>query len=105
MLVLGLGAYAGSVYLKAKNAFDKTYDPKTAVKQDSFSGKEPFNILLLGTDTGAFGRKEVRGNSDTMILVTVNPAKKKLSLMSIPRDTMARMIAVSYTHLNLVNII
>ena len=61
VLVLGLGAYAGSVYFKAKNAFDKTYDPKNAVKQDSFSGKEPFNILLLGTDTGAFGRKEVRG--------------------------------------------
>lgn len=56
-MFLGLGIYAGSVYLKAKNAFDKTYDPKTAVKQDSFSGKESFNILLLGTDTGAFGRK------------------------------------------------
>lgn len=76
VIVLGFGVYAGSVYLKAKNAFDKTYDPKTAVKQDSFSGKEPFNILLLGTDTGAFGRKEVRGNSDTMILMTVNPARR-----------------------------
>lgn len=103
VLVLGLGAYAGSVYLKAKNAFDKTYDPKTAVKQDSFSGKEPFNILLLGTDTGAFGRKEVRGNSDTMIIVTVNPAKKKLSLMSIPRDTMARMVGTESFSVHKIN--
>ena len=103
VLFLGLGIYAGSVYLKAKNAFDKTYDPKTAVKQDSFSGKEPFNILLLGTDTGAFGRKEVRGNSDTMILVTVNPAKKKLSLMSIPRDTMARMIGTDSFSVHKIN--
>lgn len=103
VLVLGLGAYAGSVYFKAKNAFDKTYDPKNAVKQDSFSGKEPFNILLLGTDTGAFGRKEVRGNSDTMIIVTVNPAKKKLSLMSIPRDTMARMIGTESFSVHKIN--
>ena len=102
-LFLGLGIYASSVYLKAKNAFDKTYDPKTAVKQDSFSGKEPFNILLLGTDTGAFGRKEVRGNSDTMILVTVNPTKKKLSLMSIPRDTMARMIGTDSFSVHKIN--
>ena len=103
VLVLGLGAYAGSVYLKAKNAFDKTYDPKTAVKQDGFSGKEPFNILLLGTDTGAFGRKEVRGNSDTMIIVTVNPDKKKLSLMSIPRDTMARMVGTESFSVHKIN--
>ncbi|MDK7094082.1 LCP family protein, partial [Gardnerella swidsinskii] len=70
---------------------------------DSFSGKEPFNILLLGTDTGAFGRKEVRGNSDTMIIVTVNPAKKKLSLMSIPRDTMARMIGTESFSVHKIN--
>lgn len=90
--IVGIGAYAGSIYFKTKNAVDKTYDPQNAVTQDSFNGKEPFSILLLGTDTGAFGRHEVRGNSDTMIIATVNPSQKKVTLMSIPRDTMAEMI-------------
>lgn len=92
LLIAGIGVYVGSIYVKTKNAVDKTYDPQNAVTQDSFNGKEPFSILLLGTDTGAFGRKEKNGNSDTMIIATVNSSKKKVSLMSIPRDTMAQMI-------------
>ena len=38
-----------------------------------------------------------------MILVTVNPAKKKLSLMSIPRDTMARMIGTDSFSVHKIN--
>lgn len=92
ILIVGVGAYAGNIYFKTKNAIDKTYDPQNAVTQDKFDGKKSFSVLLLGTDTGAFGRKEKRGNSDTIIIATVNPNKKKVSLMSVPRDTMSQMI-------------
>ncbi|WP_238704071.1 LCP family protein [Companilactobacillus mishanensis] len=51
---------------------------------------QPFSILLLGADTGADGRTD-RGNSDTIMLVTVNPHKDKVSICSIPRDTMAEI--------------
>jgi LCP family protein required for cell wall assembly len=86
-------AYFTSVYFKTKNAVDKTYDPHTAVKTTGeFNGKKHFAVLLMGTDAGALDRTEKRGRTDTMILAVVNPAKKRYTLISIPRDTMAQMI-------------
>lgn len=46
-------------------------------------GNDPFNILLLGVDE----RKGDRGRSDTMILLSVQPATKSAIAISIPRDT------------------
>lgn len=46
----------------------------------------------MGTDTGAFNRTDKMGNTDTMIVAVVNPTKKRYTLMSIPRDTMAQMV-------------
>lgn len=53
--------------------------------------KKPFSVLLLGTDTGADGRK-YHGNSDTIIVATVNPTKQRVKLVSIPRDTLAELV-------------
>lgn len=103
IIVASVGIYGISIYVKTKNAIDKTYDPNNAVVQDKFDGKKPFNILLLGTDTGALGRKEKRGNSDTMIIATVNPQEKKISLMSVPRDTMAQMIGTKHFSVHKIN--
>ena len=103
LLVVGTGIYGFSIYNKTRNAINKTYDPSNAVTQDNFNGKDSFNILLMGTDTGAFGRHEKRGNSDTMILATVNPKKNKITLMSIPRDTMAQMIGTDSFQVQKIN--
>lgn len=96
--VVATAAYFASVYFKAKNAVDKTYDPHTAVKTTGeFNGKKRFAVLLMGTDTGALNRTEKRGRTDTMILAVVNPAKKHYTLVSIPRDTMAQMVGSEET--------
>lgn len=97
VILLGVAAYFAYVYYSTKNAVDKTYDPKTSVriKKGEFNGKKKFAVLLMGTDTGALDRKEKVGNTDTMILAIVNPQKKRYTLMSIPRDTMAQMIGTS----------
>lgn len=91
-LVVLIGGYAVRLYSQTKTAVDKTYDPvstKAAVKSD-ITGKKPISILLLGTDTGAFGRTYT-GNSDTMIVVTINPKNKRTTMTSIPRDTLAEI--------------
>lgn len=94
--IIAIVAYFVSVYFKTKNAVDRTYDPRTAVKTTGeFNGKKRFAVLLMGTDTGALDRTEKRGRTDTMILAVVNPAKKRYTLVSIPRDTMAQMIGSS----------
>ena len=94
VLAVGALAYFGYVYFKTKNAFDQTYDSKTkvSIKKGEFNGKKKFAVLLMGTDTGALNRTEKRGRTDTIILAIVNPQKKRYSLISIPRDTMAQMV-------------
>ncbi len=47
----------------------------------------PQTILLLGSDARvADRRKGIRGNSDTMILVRLDPNKQANAVLSIPRD-------------------
>lgn len=62
-----------------------------------FPGEEPIggeiiNIMLVGQDTR---NKEQRGLSDTMILVSINPATKKLVLTSFMRDTYIDIVGIS----------
>src|SRR5699024_7279519 len=44
---------------------------------------ETVNILLLGVDE----RSGDKGRSDTLILLSLNPKSKSMTMMSIPRDT------------------
>lgn len=86
-----VGAYALRLYGQTKSALDSTYQSAGSIQSAAvFKNKEPFSILLLGVDTGALGRT-YQGNSDTMIVVTVNPTTKKVVLTSVPRDTMAQI--------------
>ncbi len=96
LLVLGLvaiyssTAYAYNMLNSAKNTLTDTYT-KTDVKKlrnvsDIIKNKKPFSLLILGTDTGDLGRSD-KGRTDTIIIATVNPTNKKVTLTSIPRDT------------------
>src|SRR5699024_11111786 len=93
LLAVAGAAYLASVYFRAKSAVDATYDPNTAVQTTGeLDGQKKFATVLMGTDTGALDRTEKRGRTDTMILAVVNPAKKRYTLVSTPRDTMAQMV-------------
>lgn len=93
-IAAGVGLYAAHLYKTAEQAANKAYDSENAVKTTygEFNGKKPFAVMLLGTDTGALNRTEKRGNTDTIIVVVVNPKKKNYTMVSIPRDTMADMV-------------
>lgn len=65
---------AGTDYLKSL----------TGVLTDANAAKDPFNVLLLGTD-GRPGEDTFR--SDSIILAHVDPKKKTVALISIPRDS------------------
>jgi len=87
IFVLGIGGFFVYRTQQALNSLDTS---KTSVSKNISNGK-PFSILLLGADTGTDGRVD-RGNSDTMMLLTLNPKKKKTVAYSIPRDAMAEMV-------------
>lgn len=94
-LLLALVVISGGILAFAYHDFSenvqKTYAPvkrKTETKSQAanLSDKQPFSVLLLGIDTGAFNRYG-QGRSDSIMVVTVNPTKKQTTVVSIARDT------------------
>lgn len=54
--------------------------------------RQPFNVLVMGTDVGALGRgTSYAGNTDTMELITVNPEQRRILMTAIPRDTLVEI--------------
>ena len=106
ILVLALawcGSFAGKFYLDTRSAANKTYRGKHDKKADKqIKERKSLSILVLGVDTGEDGRTD-RGNSDTIILVTINPTSKTTQLMSIPRDTAAQIVGLKEFEMAKVN--
>lgn len=90
VLIFGAGAAAltiGKTIIndKIQNGGGKSYLANlSSVLTDANAAKDPFNVLLLGTD-GRPGEDTYR--SDSIILAHVDPKKKTCALISIPRDT------------------
>jgi LCP family protein required for cell wall assembly len=75
--VAGVGPFATPI------ASSVSLTPTPSVDLPDWDGTSRVNILLLGSDTRGDG--EV-ARSDTLILVTINPETKQVSMLSIPRD-------------------
>ena len=100
LIVIGLFivvdvALFGKMYFDAKKSANSTYKQVKTNKlrntPDLNNGK-PFTVLILGTDTGEYGR------SDTMMLAAVSPKEKKTTLVSIPRDTKVAIPGYGYNN-------
>lgn len=52
---------------------------------------EPVSVLAMGTDVGALDRGNKGGNTDSIELFTINPKTKRITMTSIPRDTLIRV--------------
>jgi LCP family protein required for cell wall assembly len=101
LVVLAAGVVVVTVYgMKVYDDTNKTFNnitqsaERTTKKREtavSIEDREPFSILLLGIDTGALGRTE-QGRSDSMMVVTVNPAKKQSTIVSLDRDIYTQIV-------------
>lgn len=79
--------FVGMAWRNVRVATNTMYSP-SGVKSTlptKLKKKQPVNILLLGTDTGALGRTE-KGRTDTIMMMTLNPKKHTTTLVSLPRD-------------------
>lgn len=84
--VLGVGAYGATIYFQSTGILSQTYKG-FGDETDVIAATKPMTILFLGVDTGSGSRSDKwEGNSDTMLLVTVNPITKKTTMMSLERD-------------------
>ncbi|WP_201714382.1 polyisoprenyl-teichoic acid--peptidoglycan teichoic acid transferase TagU [Rossellomorea arthrocnemi] len=94
LMLLGGGAYAYSIYHSLNSAVETMHTPidrdmsSKRTKEVTFTDKEPFSVLLLGVDE----RENDKGRSDSMIVLTVNPHKKSVKMISIPRDTLTDIV-------------
>lgn len=94
LVVLIIGAVlAGTTYYKLHQTANAVLSNENSVSSHTtskVSATKPISVLLLGADTGEDGRTYT-GRSDTIIVATINPKTKKTTMMSIPRDTLAKI--------------
>ncbi|APB31043.1 LCP family glycopolymer transferase [Vagococcus teuberi] len=92
VILAGTGIFLAKTYFDVKDVANKVSAPVKGRPDDkNIQEGQPFSVLLLGIDTGDFGRNDV-GRSDTMLVATVNPKEKKTTLISIPRDTRTEIV-------------
>jgi LCP family protein required for cell wall assembly len=99
LLVLALLA-AGGLYFYARYRYGQIEKVTVADLHPVGSG-QPFNMLVIGSDsrlgakssTGVGSSTTVTGQrSDVVMVWHVVPATKKITILSIPRDTMTQMV-------------
>jgi len=89
--VLGVGVFAYTIYQQGTQTLSKTYK-KIGEETNVIEATEPLTILLMGVDTGNVERTDPwEGNSDSMILLTVNPHTKKTTMLSLERDILTKI--------------
>lgn len=80
--------FVGNIWSKVfvSTANSSSSNGSTVISQELneyFKQKKPFTILLLGYGGG---KHEGAYLTDSLIVVTINPSQKSISLLSIPRD-------------------
>ncbi|WP_162011108.1 glycopolymer--peptidoglycan transferase LytR [Streptococcus sp. S784/96/1] len=94
--------YFTSALHYSTSEFKKTFkEIDTGVKSTAIEHTEPFSILLMGVDTGSGDRMDPwAGNSDSMIVVTVNPKTKRTTMTSLERDILTTLTGPKESGMN-----
>lgn len=88
LVILGAG---GVEYHRIHSTAKGIFGAKSGKINPKLKRGEPISVLLMGTDVGALNRGNKGGNTDTLELMTINPKKQRISMTSIPRDTLVRV--------------
>lgn len=97
-----LKSFYGHTPLSGKANLSQTLPTQAAAKSDKPKGLADFslwpklesrmNVLLMGVDSNGRDTERFTGcRSDTMIIASLDPESKKVSLLSIPRDSRVRI--------------
>ncbi|HEV8354527.1 MAG TPA: LCP family protein [bacterium] len=103
-LALGIGAFVVShagIYSREESALTS---PPAAPRSFTwpFVLDRRVNILLIGVDVTLNNRRQVvnMSRADTLMLVSIDPERDRISALSIPRDTRAFIPGVGTTKIN-----
>lgn len=81
----------GYEYHKLNSAANNIFNNGNGKISKKLQRGEPVSVLAMGTDVGALNRGNSGGNTDSLELFTINPKNKKITMTSIPRDTLVRI--------------
>lgn len=93
-VLIGIKVYGYFIYSHVEHTAQQIHEPiKRPVpvkrtKPVSLKKQTPISFLLIGVDE----RKRDRGRADSLIVLTVNPNKKSIKMVSIPRDTRTEIV-------------
>ncbi len=95
IIFISIFSFVFYLYKTIDNTVDKVYEPidgetktESKLRSENVKDKKPISILLMGVDE----RKNDVGRTDALIVMTLNPVKEKLQMISIPRDTRAEIV-------------
>ncbi|TMD90988.1 MAG: LytR family transcriptional regulator [Chloroflexi bacterium] len=83
--IIGLVAYFLPLFQSASTATGNSGPLPIAVPNPLPTTTDPFTVLLLGSDDDAKFAQD-RVNTQSMILIRVDPTSKNATMLSIPRD-------------------
>lgn len=95
LFIIGSGLYLYNVYSSMVSAVDKMHQPISRDVSDKREEKvepqqkDPLSILLVGVDE----REGDGGRTDSMLVITINPEEETTKIVSIPRDTRAKLVS------------
>lgn len=102
LLTIGAGfSYLYTISSSTIKTLGTTYTKVgTSDTTKTLKATKPLTILLMGVDTGGVGRGTSQswdGNSDSQIVMTLNPKTNTTTMVSMERDTMTNIINSSGT--------
>ncbi|GGK00895.1 transcriptional regulator LytR [Lentibacillus kapialis] len=97
VVIAGVSIYAFSIYGNAKDTVnEEMHEPVDSIDRNTTKRKmetsKPLNILLLGVDE----RENDSGRSDALMVLSLNPKKDSMQLVSIPRDTRTTIVGKGF---------
>jgi LCP family protein required for cell wall assembly len=90
-------AYGYNVLNRTEEVLKSTFDDlginSTKKSDEIIKATKPLTVLLMGVDTGDGSRAERwEGQSDTMIVMTINPQTNTTTMVSLERDMLTDII-------------
>ena len=93
VIVCFFGAAIAGAMFASSSLLDKVED---VPEDDLLTAKDKATIMIMGVDE----REDDVGRSDTLMIATIDPAKDKAALLSIPRDTRVKIKGHGYDKIN-----
>jgi len=89
---INLPSKTEDVSISKPNETSLNQQPPPQQNEEDTAAAKPITVLLLGIDN----MESTTGRSDTILLLTLNPAKETMKILSIPRDTYTEIVGFNF---------